>query len=43
MPNCDYHIPPNAPYRNLVYLINEIRNLDDWTDNPRLIEIPDSL
>lgn len=43
MPNCDHHIPPNVPYRNLVYLINEIRKMDQWTDNPRQIEISDPL
>jgi hypothetical protein len=43
LPNCDHHIPPDVPYKNLVYLINEIRKMDAWTDNPRQIEIVDPL
>jgi len=27
MPNCDHHIPPNVPYENVKYWINEMRKL----------------
>jgi len=27
MPNCDHHIPPNVPYENIKYWINEMRKL----------------
>jgi hypothetical protein len=43
LPNCDHHIPPDVPYKNVVYLINEIRKMDAWTDNPRQIKISDPL
>jgi hypothetical protein len=43
LPNCDHHIPPDVPYKNVVYLINEIRKMDAWSDNPRQIKISDPL
>jgi hypothetical protein len=43
LPNCDHHIPPDVPYKNIVYLINEIRKMDAWTESPRQIKISDPL
>ncbi len=39
LPNCDHHITPDVSYENIVYFINEIRKLDQYDDNPRMIEI----
>jgi len=43
LPSCDHWIPPDVPYKNVVYLINQIRKMDAWTGSPRQIEIKDSL
>ncbi|MBA7480237.1 hypothetical protein ES707_15686 [subsurface metagenome] len=42
-PNCDHHIPPDVPYKNIVYLINKIRKMDEWIEKPRQIELSDPL
>jgi len=38
-PNVDHHIPPDVPYENLVYMINEIRKMSDYPDTRRQIRL----
>ena len=34
-PNVDHHIPPDVPYENMVYFLNEVRKLSDY-EYPRI-------
>lgn len=43
IPFCDHMIPPDVPYKNIVYLYNQLRKMDIHTDNPMIIEIDDPL
>lgn len=36
-PNCDHHIPPNVPYENVKYWINEMRKLSASPELRRVI------
>lgn len=38
-PSVDHHIPPDVPYENLVYMINEIRKMSDYPETRRSIAI----
>ena len=36
-PNVDHHIPPDVPYENMVYFLNELRKLSDYKETRRFI------
>ena len=36
-PGVDHQIPPDVPYENIVYMINEIRNMSDHPETRRTI------
>lgn len=36
-PSVDHHIPPDVPYRNVVYMINEIRKMSDYPQTRRTV------
>ena len=36
-PSADHNIPPNIPYENIVYMINEIRKMSDYPETRRII------
>lgn len=36
-PGVDHQIPPDVPYENIVYMINEIRNMSDYPETRRTI------
>jgi uroporphyrinogen decarboxylase len=36
-PNVDHHIPPDVPYENMVYFLNELRKLSDYEETRRFI------
>ncbi|HEB33170.1 MAG TPA: hypothetical protein ENI15_20200 [Spirochaetes bacterium] len=36
-PGCDHHIPPDVPYENMVYFMNEVRKLSDYEETRRTI------
>lgn len=38
-PSCDHHIPPDVPYENIVYFLNELRKMSDFDETQRTIEI----
>jgi len=31
-PGCDHHIPPDVPYENIVYFLNEVHKLSDYDE-----------
>ena len=35
--NCDHHIPPDVPYKNIKYFLNEVHKLSGFEDTRRLI------
>jgi uroporphyrinogen decarboxylase len=39
-PGCDHHIPPDVPYENLVYFLNQVHQLSDYEETRRVIEMP---
>ena len=36
-PSCDHHIPPDVPYENIVYFLNELRKMSDFDETQRTI------
>lgn len=38
-PNVDHHIPPDVPYENIVYMINEIRKMSAYPETRRIIAL----
>jgi len=36
-PSVDHHIPPDVPYKNMVYFLNELRKLSDYEETRRFI------
>jgi hypothetical protein len=36
----DHHIPPDIPYRNIVYFLNELRKMSDYPETRRQIPLP---
>jgi uroporphyrinogen decarboxylase len=36
-PNVDHHIPPDVPYKNMVYFLNELRKLSAYEETRRFI------
>jgi hypothetical protein len=39
-PACDHHIPPDVPYQNIVYFLNEVRQLSAYPATRREIPVP---
>lgn len=39
-PSVDHHIPPDIPYRNIVYFLNELRKMSDYPETRRQIPLP---
>ncbi len=37
-PGCDHHIPPDIPYENIVYFLNEVHKLSDYENSRRRIK-----
>ena len=38
-PGCDHHVPPDVPYENIVYFLNELRKLSDYEEAKRFINL----
>jgi uroporphyrinogen decarboxylase len=36
-PNPDHHVPPDVPYENIVYFINELRKFSHYEETRRVI------
>jgi uroporphyrinogen decarboxylase len=36
--NCDHHIPPDVPYENIKYFLNEVHKLSGYEDTRRIIQ-----
>ena len=36
--NCDHHIPPDVPYENIKYFLNEVHRLSGYEDTRRMIQ-----
>lgn len=36
-PSVDHHIPPDVPYRNIVYFLNELRKMSEYPETRRVI------
>lgn len=41
-PSVDHHVPPDVPYRNFVYFMNELRGMNDDPALRRRIPLPES-
>ena len=37
-PSCDHHVPPDVPYRNIVYFLNELRKMSAYEETRRVID-----
>ena len=37
LPSVDHHVPPDVPYRNMVYFVNEVRKLSAFPETRRVI------
>jgi len=41
-PSVDRHVPPDVPYRNFVYFMNELRSMSDDPALRRRIPMPEA-
>lgn len=37
-PSCDHHVPPDVPYQNIVYFLNELRKMSAFEETRRIID-----
>ena len=37
-PSCDHHVPPDVPYQNILYFLNEMRKMSAFQETRRIMD-----